>query len=203
MQLFIATKNKNKLKEIKSILADLQIKITTPDDIPNFPEIIEDGKTLEENAKKKALIGSQKSKMVSLAEDTGLEVEYLKGKPGIYSARFAGPSCSYSDNNRKLLSLLKDVPLEKRKAKFRCIVAISKPNSDMSVHLVEGSIDGYIATEEHGKNGFGYDPVFVIPEYNKTFAELDPETKNKISHRSLGLKKAKEILKKLNKKILT
>jgi len=194
MKLIIATRNKDKFREIKEILKDLteKIEILSLNDFPDFPKIIEDGKTLEENAIKKAKTASEILKLPAIGEDTGLEVEYLKGAPGVYSARFAGPGCSYNDNNKKLLSLLEGVPFEKRKAKFRCVVCLIQPGEEPK--LVEGAIEGFILTEPKGKNGFGYDPVFFVPEYKKTFAELPLEVKNRISHRSIAFRKIKKIL---------
>ncbi len=194
MKLVIATRNKDKFKEIKEILKGIpeEIEIVSLFDFPNFPKIVEDGKTLEENAIKKAKTAQELLKLPTIGEDTGLEVEYLNGAPGVYSARFAGPGCSYSDNNEKLLSLLEGVPFEKRKAKFRCVVCFSQPSGE--IKIVEGAIDGFISTEPKGTNGFGYDPVFFVPEYKKTFAELPSEIKNKISHRAKAFQKAKEIL---------
>lgn len=195
MKLIIATRNKDKFREIKEILKDLteKIEILSLNDFPDFPKIIEeDGKTLEENAIKKAKTASEILKLPAIGEDTGLEVEYLKGAPGVYSARFAGPGCTYDDNNRKLLSLLEGVPFEKRKAKFRCVVCFSQQGKKPKI--VEGAIEGFISTEPKGKNGFGYDPVFFVPEYGKTFAELPSELKNKISHRSIAFRKIKEII---------
>jgi XTP/dITP diphosphohydrolase len=192
----IATHNKDKLIEIKSILKESKqlasVEFLSLRDFPNIPEIIEDGKTMQENAVKKALTTAKITNLITIADDTGLEVKFLNGAPGVYSARFAGPGCTYNDNNMKLLNLMKDVPTDKRDARFTCIVAIAKPNGDY--FIVEGSIKGMIATEPKGKNGFGYDPLFYVPEHNKSFAELDTKTKNKISHRAKAINKSKKVL---------
>ena len=190
--IIIGTRNKDKLKEIKEILSDLQLNILSLYDFPNIPHIVEDGTTLEENAIIKAKKTFEATNIISIAEDTGLEIEYLGDIPGVFSARFAGQGCSYSDNNRKVLELLKDVPYDQRKAKFRCIIAIAF--TENKIEVIEGRINGYIGFKECGNTGFGYDPIFVVPEYGKTFAELGPEIKNKISHRAKALEKLKKIL---------
>ena len=193
MDLVIATKNKKKLAEIKELLADLDFNVLSIEDFPNIPDVIEDGNTFEENAKKKAVQIAEATKGLTLADDSGLEIDYLNGQPGVYSARFAGENATDTDRNNKVLSLMKDVPAEKRKARFRCAVAIA--NSNVYLRIVSGKCEGEIAFEPKGNHGFGYDPIFIVPEYGKTFAELGTEKKNQISHRALALKKAKELLK--------
>lgn len=194
-ELVISTNNKHKLEEIKAILNDLPVKVLSLKDFSDVPDVIEDGKTLKANAAKKARIIAKHLNKWALADDTGLEVEHLKGDPGVFSARWAGPGCSYDDNNKKLLSLLKGVGQTKRKAQFRCVIAVSSPKG--KVKTVEGKIEGVIATCPSGKQGFGYDPLFIPDGYNKTFAELDSQTKNKISHRAIALQKAKELIREL------
>jgi len=202
-KLIIGTRNKNKFNEIKSILLQSpeihKVNIVSLNDLYNIPEIIEDGKTIQENAIKKALFLCKKTNCIVLSDDTGIEVEYLNGAPGVYSARFAGEKCSYSDNNKKLLELLKNVSFEKRKARFVCAIVLAKSEQDF--FLVEESVEGYITEEERGKNGFGYDPVFLLPEYNKTFAEMPSELKNKISHRAKAVNKIKSVLLEILNKI--
>ncbi|OGS45933.1 MAG: non-canonical purine NTP pyrophosphatase, RdgB/HAM1 family [Elusimicrobia bacterium RIFOXYD2_FULL_34_15] len=188
-KIVLATKNKDKIKEINKILGNC-FEILT---LKNFPEIIEDGKTLEENAIKKAKEIFEIAKITSIADDSGLEVDFLNGEPGVYSARFAGEGCRYEDNNKKLLKLLKNVPYKKRKAKFTTVVAIAF--EDGSIKTTEGSVYGYITNEPKGTNGFGYDPVFYYPKLKKTFAQLTTKEKNKISHRAKAFKKAKKLLK--------
>jgi len=195
MEIVLATRNKDKIREIKEILEGLKVKILTFEDFPFVPEVEEDGSTLEENAIKKAKTWSEHTGKIALADDSGLEVDYLDGQPGVYSSRFAGEKATYADNNRKLLQLLARVPEEKRGACFRCVVAISFPKG--KVELLEGKIKGIITSELRGKAGFGYDPVFLILEYGKTFAELGLKIKNQISHRAQSFQKAKQYLSEL------
>ncbi|MDA7857969.1 XTP/dITP diphosphatase [bacterium] len=196
VEIVLATRNKDKVKEIKEILNLKGIKFLSLDDFPDAPEVIEDGETLEENAIKKAETASGFTGKISLADDSGLEVEALNGAPGVRSSRFAGENCTYNDNNQKLLKFMKETPDDKRKAEFRCVAAISKPG--METKTVEGKLKGIIAKELRGNTGFGYDPVFIIPEYGKTIAELGLEIKNKISHRARALSKAKKLLEAIS-----
>lgn len=194
MKIVLATNNEDKIREIKNILSDLSTEILTLKDFPNFPKVEETGKTLEGNAVLKAKTIYQFTSLPSMADDSGLEVDALNGAPGVLSSRFAGEHCSYQDNNRKLLSLMKDIPWEKRGAKFVCVVALAKDINH--IVTVKGEAGGVIAFEEKGENGFGYDPVFYSPELNQTFAQLPLEEKNKISHRSQAFMKAKELIQK-------
>jgi XTP/dITP diphosphohydrolase len=194
-EIILATGNKHKVEEISQILQGLPVTVVPMSEFDGIPEIIEDGKTLEENAVKKATIVAKSLKRWTLADDTGLEVDCLQGAPGVYSARYAGPGCTYDDNNRKLLAALKDVPEEKRTARFRCVIALAGP--DGKAETVAGEIQGRIADGPKGENGFGYDPIFFVPEYSKTFAELDAETKNRISHRGRALAKARSLIEKM------
>ena len=198
----LATQNKDKIKEIKRILGERFVVVK----LKEFPEIIENGRTLEENAVKKAKAIFEITKNVEsehtcsqqniiLADDSGLEVDALGGRPGVRSARFAGENCSYSDNNKKLLKLLKNVPYGKRKAKFRTIVAIIFP--DGKIRITEGAVAGYIAMELKGENGFGYDPLFYYPKLKKTYAQLTITQKNEISHRAIAFKKASRAIEGL------
>jgi len=194
MKLVLATNNDHKAKEIKQILSDLKAEILTLKDFPAYRIPEEKGKTLEENALLKAKSAFEHTDIVSIADDSGLEVDALGGSPGVMSARFAGPGCTYKDNNVKLLNLMKDVPDAKRGAAFRCVVAIV---FDLDkVRIVEGEVRGIITNEERGEGGFGYDPVFYYPPLEKTFAQLKPEEKNKVSHRCVAFRKAQEILQK-------
>jgi len=193
-ELIIATGNKHKVEEIKDVLKDLGVKIVPMADMPSFPKTVEDGETLEENAAKKAREAALFYNKWALSDDTGLEVDFLNGAPGVHSARFAGEHCSYEDNNKKLLSLLESVPREKRTAKFACVIAISNPQGECS--FARGEIYGIITGKISGSNGFGYDPVFFVPQENKTFAELSSEEKNKISHRAKALQEAKKIIER-------
>jgi XTP/dITP diphosphohydrolase len=194
MKIVLATNNKDKIREIKNILSDLSAEILTLENFPGFPKIEETGKILEENAILKAKAIHQFTGLPSLADDSGLEVDALDGMPGVLSSRFAGEHCSYKDNNRKLLTLMKDIAWEKRGAQFVCIVAIAKDLNH--IVTVKGEIRGVIAFEEKGKNGFGYDPLFYSPELNQTFAQLPLEEKNKISHRAQAFTEAKELIRK-------
>ncbi len=191
--LVLATGNRDKQNEITALLSDLEITILTLQDFPGAPSIIEDGATCEENALKKARGIADFTKQLTLADDTGLEVEALGGRPGVYAARYAGEEASYDDNCQKLLRELNDVPSGQRQARFLTVIAVadSSGNSD----VVEGSLAGEISTENRGRGGFGYDPVFFLPDEGKTLAEISAEHKNRISHRGLALQKAKELLK--------
>ena len=194
-ELVVATTNKDKVKEIKNILKVLGVKVLTPDEFGMPPSIVENGRTFEGNASKKARIISRFTGKLAIADDSGLIVDALGGRPGVRSSRFAGESAAYASNNAKLLRLLKNVPAGKRKARFVCVIAIAKDGKVLKT--VKGTARGKIAFEPSGKSGFGYDPVFIDPKYGRTFAELGPEIKNKISHRYRALMKAKEALKKL------
>ena len=196
MEIVLATNNFDKVKEIKHILRGLKIKILTLKNFPRLPEVKENGKTLRENAIKKATKVALQTRRIALADDSGLEVKALKGKPGVYSSRFAGENCTYTDNNRKLLRLMKNILFLKRQARFICVIAIAMP--DGKVKTVTGICKGKIALEVRGKQGFGYDPVFIPGGYKKTFAELGLKIKNKISHRTKALQKAKKILLKFS-----
>lgn len=191
-RILIGTTNPNKLKEIREILHDLPVELISPAKSAPLPEVIEDGRTFRENAVKKAVEWARFSGNWTMAEDSGLEVDALGGEPGVLSARYAGEDANYERNNLKLLKALEGVPAEQRTARFRCTVALAKPEG--LVFVVEGECTGLIAEEPRGKHGFGYDPVFYLPEYDKTFAELGPEIKNRISHRTRALRKFREKL---------
>ncbi|MDD5132006.1 MAG: XTP/dITP diphosphatase, partial [bacterium] len=193
--LVLATKNRDKIREIRHLLRGLKVKILSIEDYPDLPEVHEDGETLRDNAIKKAVTIAAYTGKWALADDTGLAVAALDGAPGVYSARFAGPGCKYIDNNKKLLRLLADLPKSKRRAQFECVISLADPGG--KVHSVTGVINGYIGTEMKGQHGFGYDPVFVVPEYGKTFAQLGLKTKNQISHRGKALEKIKKVIKKM------
>ena len=192
-ELLVATRNKKKLEEIKDLLKDCPLKITSLADYPDLPEIEEDGKTFQANAIKKAATIALYTKKFTMGEDSGLEVKALDNEPGIFSARFAGIGATDEKNNAKLLKLLKSVPLRKRQARYRCCVALV--DGKRIIDVVSGSCLGLIALKLKGKNGFGYDPLFLIPRFGKTFGELPSEVKSKISHRARALKKFKGVLK--------
>jgi len=197
MKLVLATNNKGKVREMSEILAPYEIEVISMDAFEHIGEIEEDGDTFRENAVKKASITCERTGLMSLADDSGLEVDHLGGAPGIHSARFAGEEKNDEANNTKLLQLLAEVPAERRTARFRCVVAVAVPGG--WVYTAEGTCEGVIAGEPRGDGGFGYDPLFYLPEYGKTFAELDPGTKNKISHRAHALAGALDILSELKK----
>lgn len=194
MEIVLATGNKNKTKEIKEMFKDMDVTILSLADFKNDIHIKENCKTIRENAIKKAREVAKIFGKVTLADDSGLEVDALKGAPGVFSARFAGEKCTYKDNNRKLLKLLKGIPLKKRNAKFRCVFALADKNN--LIKVVEGVCRGIITFAEIGKNGFGYDPIFIPDKYTKTFAQMSMDEKNKISHRSIACNKIKNFLKK-------
>jgi len=192
MELVIATKNKKKLEEIKEILKGLNLKISSLVDYPKAPRIIENKKTFRENAIKKAVKIAKFTKKLTLGEDSGLCVDTLGGKPGVYSSRFAGKDKSDQKNNLKLLKLLQGLPLNRRRAYYYCAVALA--DKDGLVGIAEGKCYGFIGFTFKGSFGFGYDPLFVIPKYQKTFAQLGPAIKHKMSHRFRALRKTKSIL---------
>lgn len=193
-RIVLATNNRHKIKEIKNILSGLSVEIMTLEDFPGAPRVEETGKTLEENAILKAEAIYKFTGLPSVADDSGLEVDILHGAPGVLSSRFAGEHCSFEDNNRKLLQLMSRVPPEKRGAKFVCVVALMRDCNRMIT--VKGEVKGLITLEERGENGFGYDPLFYLPQLNKTFAQLSFEEKNRISHRAQAFGKAKDLIRK-------
>ncbi len=193
MKLVLATNNRDKVREIRHLLDDLDIDILTSKDFDDFPDIEETGATLEENAVLKAEGIFRATGLPALADDSGIEVDHLGGGPGVYSSRYAGPGCTYDDNNRKLLKEMQGAPWEQRTARFRCVIAVCFGEGD--TEIVEGKAEGYITEEKStASHGFGYDPVFYYPPYEKTFAELTLEEKNRISHRGLALRAARAIL---------
>ena len=200
-KIIFATGNKDKMKEIRMILADLGMEVVSQKEAGIFADVVEDGTTFEENALIKATeIAKAASAMpehkgaIVLADDSGLEIDYLNKEPGIYSARYMGEDTSYDIKNQTLLDRLEGVPDEKRTARFVCAIAAAMP--DGSCEVVRGTMEGIIGHEIAGENGFGYDPIFFLPEYGKTTAELPLEIKNQLSHRGNALRKMKEELKK-------
>jgi XTP/dITP diphosphohydrolase len=193
-ELVVATKNKKKLAEIKEILKSLPLKIVSLADYSGLPRIVENGKTFRENAIKKAMKIAHFTKSLTLGEDSGLCVYALGGAPGVYSSRFSGKNKSDRQNNLKLLRELEGLPLSKRKAYYACSVALADKHG--LVGAAEGRCQGRIDFKMKGKSGFGYDPVFLIPKYKKTFAELGSRIKHKMSHRYYALEKAKRIIQK-------
>jgi XTP/dITP diphosphohydrolase len=197
----LATHNANKVKEILAIFQEIPIEFKTLEEFPGAPEVVEDGATLEDNARKKAFEIAKFTHHIALADDSGLEVKFLDGAPGVISARFAGANCSFADNNNKVLNLLKGVPTEHRRARFRSVIAIAVPKG--VTQTVEGRLDGFITDRPRGEEGFGYDPIFLVPEEGQTLAEMGPTKKNGLSHRYKALQAMKPILLKLRSNILS
>lgn len=193
VEVVIATRNRDKIREIKKLLSGLEdIVLISALDL-EIPEVEEDQETIEGNAVKKALKTARATGRISIAEDTGLEVKALGGAPGVFSSRFAGEGATYAENVAKLLEEMEGV--DERGATFRTVVAIATPDGDL--RTVEGSVEGVITREPRGEGGFGYDPIFMIPELGKTFAELSVEEKNLVSHRGKAFRKAIEVLKEI------
>ena len=194
-KLVIATQNRNKYKEMKDALAGLDWEILPAFEFPGVPEVVEDGQTLESNSLKKARTISEFTGEACLSDDTGLFVDVLDGQPGIYAARFAGKNCTYEDNVRKLLGLMRDIPAEKRKATFRTVITVYQPN--LPPRQVSGEASGWITEEARGAAGFGYDPIFLPEGRSKVFAEMTLREKNHISHRGKALQKTRQLLSSL------
>lgn len=190
----LATRNRGKLKEIREMLADLPFEVLSMEDAGIFESIEESGNTFEENALIKARKVSGIAGEIAMADDSGLEVDFLDGKPGVRSSRFAGEGASDRDRNDKLLRLLEGVPFDKRNARFVCAVAVAFP--DGRHFTARGCCEGFISLSARGENGFGYDPIFYLPEYNMTMAQLSSGEKNRISHRGKALRLMVEELKR-------
>jgi len=195
MDIVLATRNKKKAEEMKRILEDAMEKsfsLFTLDDFPGCPDVEEDGKTFEENAVKKAIFVSKYTGMAAIADDSGIEVDALNGDPGVFSARYAGESADDRANLEKLLNEMKDVPYEKRGARFVCYIAMAFPNGDVKTFF--GSVEGKIGIGPKGLKGFGYDPVFYPEGYDRTFSEMSEDEKNAISHRGKALRALQKYL---------
>jgi len=191
-ELVLATRNRHKGEELAALLSDLGIGIRTLDEFPEVPEVIEDGETCEANAIKKARAVSKATGLMAVADDTGLEVDALGGRPGVYAARYAGEHATYEANWRKLLQELSGVPRNRRTARFMTVAAMASPSGE--VQVTTGQLEGVISEQPAGAKGFGYDPVFFVPELGKTLAQLSAEEKNRISHRAKALAQVREIL---------
>mgnify|MGYP003322475046 FL=1 len=191
MKIILATHNRDKEKELQKALQGINVEICSLFDFPEIGDIEETGTTLLENSLLKARTVFDITGIPAIADDTGLEVSFLDGAPGVYSARYAGDNVSYQDNVTKLLNELDGVPSEKRSARFRTVVTYIDKNEEL---WTEGYIDGIISETIIGDRGFGYDPVFFVPDIGKTFAELSSDEKNKISHRGIALQKLRKIL---------
>ena len=188
----LATQNRDKREELQEALSEFTVKILSLNDFPFIGEIEEVGQTLLENSMIKAKTVHNLTQLPVIADDTGLEVEALNGAPGIYSARYAGEDVTYEDNVNKLLAEMENIPLENRKAQFRTVISFVDKDREL---WTEGRIKGIIGESAKGKNGFGYDPVFFVPELDKTFSELSIGEKNRISHRGLAMKKFRILLR--------
>ena len=198
-KILLATNNQGKVQELSSLISGKIWEFTTPSEQGIDLDVEESGYTFEANAILKAKAYSQASNLITLADDSGLEVDALNGEPGVFSARYAGPDATDEERNQYLLSNLSVVPWENRKARFRCVIAIAFPDGDLV--MCKGDCPGMIAFEPQGENGFGYDPVFWLPEFNKTMAELTIDEKNEISHRGKAARQAQffltDVLEKL------
>lgn len=194
-KLLIGSTNKGKIKEVRALLEGFPFQIVGLEDYPQLMNIKEDGDSFKENALKKARVSARETGLLTLADDSGLVVDYLDGSPGIYSARFAGEDATDDENNRKLLNELDGVKKDKRTARFKCVMALVDPAST-NEEVVEGSCEGIIAVQPRGENGFGYDPLFYLSEYDKTMAQLPASEKNRISHRAKALTKIKNVIRK-------
>ena len=191
IDIILATHNKDKQVELSSELNSKDVNILSLGDFPQIGEIVEDGNTLKENALIKAHTIYSITGLPSISDDTGLEVDALNGEPGVFSARYAGENCSYMDNVNKILKSMSKIPLDLRRAQFKTVMAFVSDNMEL---VSEGSVEGLITTKPKGIGGFGYDPVFYVPEMMKTFAEMTIEEKNKISHRGIATRNMVELL---------
>lgn len=192
LEIVVATKNRDKERELKKLLRDLRIKVISLTKYPDCPDVKEGKRSFRENAIRKAMAVSKFTKRIAIADDSGLEADALGAKPGVCSSRFAGPGATYAQNNHKLLAALSGKRAKERGAQFRCIVALCSYPKVIAV--VEGKIRGRISCVPKGRFGFGYDPIFIVPRYGKTFAQLSPGIKNKISHRAQALRKARKLI---------
>ena len=190
--LLLATSNLHKLKEFRAIFSDLPLRLLSLRDLQLAIDVEETGTTYAENAELKARAYAQVSNMSTLADDSGLEIDALGGAPGVQSARYLGSETSYEERFRVILEQLKGLSLDQRSARFRCVIALVEPLGN--IRIVEGVVEGVIAEGPRGTNGFGYDPIFSLPELGKTFAELEPEHKNRISHRARAAQSARKLL---------
>ncbi|MGB2869464.1 MAG: RdgB/HAM1 family non-canonical purine NTP pyrophosphatase [Bacteroidota bacterium] len=190
-KLVLASRNRHKIDELRTFLKDLPFDVLALEDLPNVPVLVEDGATFQENALKKAKTIHEHSKLLTLADDSGLEVFYRNGRPGVRSARYAGDGATDEQNNEKLLKEMRGVPPRRRYAQFRAVLALV---GDGIEDLAEGVCPGTLAESPRGTNGFGYDPIFVPDGFVKTYAELTAEDKNRISHRSRAFAEMRKIL---------
>ncbi|HZK55966.1 MAG TPA: XTP/dITP diphosphatase [Desulfosporosinus sp.] len=203
MKIILATQNQGKVRELRELLVDEDIQVLSLLDFPDFEDVEETGVTFAENAALKARVAAQRTGLIALADDSGLEVDVLEGAPGVYSARYAGEPKDDERNIDKLLSSLENVPEDKKTARFRCALVMATPFGEE--YLTEGAVEGRILTKRRGSDGFGYDPVFYLPEFARTMAELTLSEKNTISHRAQAFRKGIPILQAIkgNQKVDT
>lgn len=192
MNIVLATRNKHKIQEIMTILHDLPLEILTLNDFPGIPVLREDGATFQDNSLQKARAVNQHTGLPALADDSGLEVFYLNGRPGVVSARYAGDGASDEKNNERLLEQMRGVAPRRRKAQFRAVLTLL---DEKCLEVTEGICPGRLAESPRGTNGFGYDPIFIPDGFSRTYAELTAEEKNRISHRARALAAMKEVLR--------
>ena len=192
-EMILGTRNHGKIAEFRSLFKGMQIKLLSFYDFPDVPPVVEDGKTFQENAAKKAKAIAKATGRIAVSDDSGLEVDFLKGVPGVYSARFAGERATDRDNARKVLKRLDGAAWEERSARFVCVICAATPKG--KTVSAEGTCRGTISFEMRGSHGFGYDPIFVPDGHQMTMAEIEPELKNRISHRADAMKKFRKVLK--------
>jgi XTP/dITP diphosphohydrolase len=195
MEIVLATRNKNKVKEMSALFAQLPVRLLTLDQFPEIGEVVEDGKNCEENALKKAIEVSRETGRPALSDDSALEIDALDGAPGVYSARYAGENATYADNLSKVLSHMTGVPETLRTARFRTVLALAMPGKKPI--LAEGITEGTIGTEEIGEEGFGYDPIFHLKGDGRSYSQMSSEEKNRVSHRGKAAEKMKKLLEKI------
>lgn len=196
MRILLATQNLGKVKELQELLTGEEFEVISLADLEDWEEIEETGSTFAENAALKARVAAKRTGLITIADDSGLEVDALNGAPGVNSARYAGTPKDDQKNNEKLLAELEDVAEEERTARFRCALVIALPSGEE--YLTEGIVEGRILTEPRGREGFGYDPLFYLPDFGRTMAQLNLSQKNKISHRAQAFRNAIPMLKDLS-----
>jgi XTP/dITP diphosphohydrolase len=197
MKIILATQNQGKVRELQELLANEGIEVLSLRDISDWEDVEENGETFADNAALKARAAVKKTGLIALADDSGLEVDGLEGAPGVFSARYAGEPKDDERNNDKLLDRLETIPDDQRTARFRCALVVATPAG--REYLTEGTVEGQILKQRRGQDGFGYDPIFYLPEYTRTMAELTLTEKNKLSHRARAFRKALPILQALKK----
>lgn len=198
MKIILATQNQGKVRELRELLVDEEIEVLSLLDIPDWEDVEENEETFVDNAALKAREAVRRTGLIALADDSGLEVDALDGAPGVYSARYAGEPKDDERNNDKLLHLLETIPEDKRTARFRCALVMATPFGEE--YLTEGAVEGRILSQRRGSDGFGYDPVFYLPEFARTMAELTLTEKNTLSHRAQAFRKVIPILRNLKDK---